>query len=281
MKNGVFKLKIEDFRDITYEKEENGICTLTFNRPERKNALSFLTFLEIYTVLDDMEKDRNTKVLIMTGCKEANAYSSGGYFNLKFLDEIPPEIKKELNIMDIAQKKLCMKFWNFTKPVIAAINGLAVGAGITMSLVGADLIYMSEDAWLGFYFVKRAAIPEFGMNFILPFYLGFQKTKEIIYFGDKITAQQAYEMGLGINKVLPPDELMPYTRDIALRLIPPKGPSLSIKLMKKTMHSYFKDILERTLDLENRGLRKAMTSYDLKESMRALKEKRDSIFEGH
>jgi 1,4-dihydroxy-2-naphthoyl-CoA synthase len=77
-------MSINDFNDILYEKEESGICTITLNRPEIKNALSQRTFSEIETVLADMECDKNAKVLIITGCKEANAFSSGGYFDLKF-----------------------------------------------------------------------------------------------------------------------------------------------------------------------------------------------------
>ena len=172
-----------------------------------------------------------------------------------------------------------MAFWKFSKPVIAAVNGLAVGAGITMVLAGADLIYMSDDAWLGFYFVKRAVVPEFSLSFILPFYVGFQKAKEIVYFGDKIAAKEAEKLGL-VNKVLPPNELMPYAREQALRLIPPKGPSLSIKLMKKTMHDYFKDILSRTLDLENEGLRELKKTHDFRESMKALGQRREPNFKG-
>lgn len=272
-------MRIEDFEDIIYEKENNGICTATISRPERRNAVSYVTFLELYTVLEDMEKDDNAKVLIITGDPKGNAFTSGGYFEPKFFDKVQSEIKKEIDLMDIAQKKTCLKFWNFYKPVIVAINGLAIGGGISMPLSGADLIYMAEDAWLGFYFAKRAIIPEFGLSFLLPFYLGFQKAKEISYFGDKITAQQAYDLGF-INKVLPKDELIPYAREQALKLMPPKGPYLAIKLMKKTMHSYFIDILERTLDLENKGLSKTFRSRDFRESMNALKEKRDPVYIG-
>jgi len=270
-------MRIEDFEDIIYEKEDNGICTATISRPERRNAVTYITFLEIYTVLEDMEKDRNARVLIITGDPKGNAFTSGGYFKPEIMEEMRKN--PEIDLMDIAQKKVCMKFWDFNKSVIAAINGMAIGGGITMPLAGADLIYMAEDAWLGFFFSKRAIIPEFACTFLLPLLVGFQKAKEICYFGDKITAQKAYELGL-VNKVLPPDELIPYSREQALKLIPPKGPSLSLKLMKKTMHAYFREILDRTLDLENRALRKAFTSKDFNESMKALKEKRDPVFIG-
>ena len=98
-------MKIEDLNEIIYEKEENGICTITFNIPKRRNALSFVTFLELWAAIDDMEKDKNVKVLIITGCKEANAFSSGGYFNMEYVTSIPPEIMKEVDLMDIAQKR--------------------------------------------------------------------------------------------------------------------------------------------------------------------------------
>ncbi len=270
-------MKVEDFEDIIYEKENNGICTAMISRPEGRNAVTYITFLEIYTLLEDMEKDRNAKVLIITGDPRGEAFTSGGYFKPEMMEKMRKY--PEIDLMDIAQKRVCMKFWDFNKPVIAAINGMAIGGGITMPLAGADLIYMAEDAWLGFYFSKRAIIPEFSCSFLLPLLVGFQKAKEICYFGDEITAQKAYELGL-VNKVLPSKELMSYARKQALRLIPPKGPSLSLKLMKKTMHAYFREILEKTLDLENKALRKVFTSKDFNESMKALKEKRDPVFIG-
>ncbi len=272
-------MNIKDLQDIIYQKEENGICTMTLNIPKRRNAMSAVTFLEIETILKDMESDKNAKILIMTGNPEGNAFSSGGYFNPNYYTTIPPEIMKELDLMDIAQKRLCMKLWNFSKPVIAAINGLAVGIGITLPLVGADLIYMSEDAWLGFYFVKRAVMPEFSSSFILPLLIGFQKAKELCYFGDKITAKEAEELGL-VNKVLPADKLIPYTREQALRLIPPKGPSKSIELMKKTMHNYYTDILAKTLDLENENLRKLFKTSDFRKATQSLTTKKEPVFKG-
>ncbi|MHA1334606.1 MAG: enoyl-CoA hydratase/isomerase family protein, partial [Promethearchaeota archaeon] len=171
-------MNIEDLKDIIYKKEENGICTAIINRPERRNAMTQITFLEIETILEDMEKDRNSRVLILTGSEEGKAFSSGGYFDAKFFSGLDPELKKQIDVNDIAQKRLCLKLWNFTKPIIAAINGLAIGSGATIPLAGADLIYMADDAWLGFYFVKRALSLETGSSFIMPFLLGFQRAKE-------------------------------------------------------------------------------------------------------
>jgi enoyl-CoA hydratase/carnithine racemase len=270
-------MKIEDIQDVIYEKEENGICTATLNIPERKNAMSFVTFLELITILDDMESDKNAKVLIITG--KGDSFSSGGYFNMNLLTKVDQEIINEIDLQDIAQKRLSLRFWSFKKPVIAAINGLAVGAGFTMPLIGADLIYMAENAWIGFYFVKRAVMAEFASHFILPIYLGFQKAKELIYFGKKVSAQEAYKLGL-INKVLPKDDLIPFAREQALKLIPPKGPSLSIKLMKKTMHNYYRNIFSDILDLENEGLRTLLKTHDFRESLKSLAQKRNPIFKG-
>ncbi|MFX0073257.1 MAG: enoyl-CoA hydratase/isomerase family protein [Candidatus Hermodarchaeota archaeon] len=272
-----------EFNDIIYEKEENGICTIILNRPERKNALSKQTFLEIKAVLLDMEQDKNAKVLIITGCNEANAFSSGGYFDLNFFKPQPSDkstnsIITQINSVKFDKKK-DIKFWDFSKPIIAAINGLAIGAGITMILMGADLIYISEDAWIQFNFIKRGIIAQSAMSFILPLYVGFQKAKEILYFGDKITAQEAYEYGM-VNKVLSADQLMSYVKDQALKLIPPKGASLSIKLMKKVIHSNFKDIISKTFELEKETNQKLFKTHDFREAIRAFKNKRKPNFKG-
>ncbi|MFO8018401.1 MAG: enoyl-CoA hydratase-related protein [Promethearchaeia archaeon] len=272
-------MNIEELNDITYEKGEDGICTITINRPERRNAFTHVTFLEIETALEDMEEDEDAQVLIIKGSKEGNAFSSGGFFDIKALSSISPEIRKELDLTDIAQKKLSMKLWDFSKPVIAAINGLAIGAGITLPLIGADLIYMAKNAWLGFYFVKRAVIPEFSISFLLPFYVGFQKAKEILYFGDKITADEALDLGL-VNDVLPGDELLEHCRNRAKQLIPPHSPTLSIRMMKRIIHNPFRKFLSTTLDLENEGNQAAFKTADFRESTRALKEKREPQFKG-
>ncbi len=269
----------EEFKQIKYEKEENGILTITLNWPEKKNALSPLGLLELWYAVDHAEKDSEVKVMILAGCEEANAFSSGGYFSTEMLKDVPEQFRAEINLRDMASKRLCLKFWDFTKPVISVINGFAVGGGFTFPVVCSDLVYMAEDAWWALYFIKRAVITDFATTVLLPLTIGILKANELFYFGDKMTAKEAERLGL-VNKVLPKEDLMPYARKQALRLIPPKGPSLSIKLMKKTIHGYFKDILEKQLDLENKAWAKALQSKDFGESLKALKEKRETAFVG-
>jgi 2-(1,2-epoxy-1,2-dihydrophenyl)acetyl-CoA isomerase len=270
---------IEEFKQIRYEKEENGILTVTLNYPAKKNALSLLGLLELWYAVDHAEKDKDVKVMIITGCEDAGAFSSGGYFSKEIMEDIPEKYRAEVNLRDMTSKRLCLKFWDFSKPVISVINGFAVGGGFTLPIVCSDLVYMAEDAWWALFFVKRAVMPDFATTVLLPFMIGMIKAKELFYFGDQKTAQDAEKLGL-VNKVLPRQNLMPYARKQALNLIPSKGPSLSIKLMKKTIHAYFRDILEKQLDLENRMWSKAIQSKDFGESLTSLKEKIEPNFIG-
>jgi enoyl-CoA hydratase/carnithine racemase len=270
-------IAIEDFRDIKYEKEENGICTLTFNRPERRNALSPLTFLELEAAFDYMEQDDDIRVVILTGNQDGNAFSSGAYMNPKMLSDLTPEIKKMLDPTDRSQRNTALKIFDFPKPIVAAVNGLAIGGGITMLLIGADLIYASENAYLGFYFVNNAFMSEFASTFLLPLYLGFQRAKEIIYYGGKIEAQKAFELGL-VNKVLPLNELVPYAREQALRLITPKAPGLSIRLMRKAVHDIYKDQIYKILDIENEGFKTLLSSPNIRIAMSARRKKIEPVF---
>ena len=270
---------VEEFKQIKYEREDNGILTVTINWPAKKNALSPLGLLELWYAVDHAEDDEQVKVMILTGCEEAGAFSSGGYFLEDALKDIPESYRKEITLRDMASKRLCLKFWDFSKPVISVINGFAVGGGFTLPVICSDLVYMADDAWWALFFIKRAVIPDFATTVLFPLMIGFNRAKELFYLGDRMTAQDAERLGL-VNKVLPKEELMSFSRRQALRLIPPKGPSLSIKLIKKTMHTYFRNIIESQLDLENKVWIKAIRSKDFGESLKALKDKRDPVFIG-
>jgi len=284
-------MKVDEFRDIRYEKEEEtGIVTLTLNTPKRKNALSFYTFLELFWAVEEMDRDEQARVMVITGAKDPDshdprneAFSSGGY-----MSPVPPgeddpmsreEIKAQIDTTDIAQKRLTLRMWQLDKPVIAAINGFAIGGGFTFPLACADLIYISEFGWARLPFVSLGIIPEFASSFLLPRLLGFHRAKEIIYLGEKLTAQELLQLGL-VNKVLPHDHLIPYAREMALRLIPPRGAGRAVRLAKRILHKPLMEAVRQTLDYENQGLGEAFTSQDFIEAISARMGKRPAIFKG-
>jgi 2-(1,2-epoxy-1,2-dihydrophenyl)acetyl-CoA isomerase len=281
-------MKVEEFHDILYEKDEStGIVTVTLNIPKRKNAMSFITNLELFYAVQAMEEDDGARAMIITGAKDPDsddptkeAFSSGGYFTPKLFTDIPEETRKEIDLTDLAQIKLCLKMFKFEKPIVAAINGMAIGAGFTMPLSGADLIYMSEHAWIEFPFVGRLGIlPEFALTYFLPRIMGFQKAKEIVFFPKRIPAQQALAWGW-VNEVVPHDELIPRAQEVARKLIAPEGPGLAVRLAKRAFHRPYIDAVTKALGVENEGLNQTMKSHDFGEGVKARKEKRPPVFKG-
>lgn len=270
-------MRTEDFKDIIYDKDESGVVTVTINQPKRKNAFSVITLLELWYAVDAMEKDDSAGVMIMTGAEDS--FSSGGFFDPALMKNLDPATAGEIDLSDAAQKKLCLKFWNFDKPVIAAINGMAIGAGFTFPLACADLNYMAEEAFFHIPFVRLGILPEFACTYLLPRLVGLQKAKELVYFGEKLTAGQALELGL-VNKVLPSSKLMNFAREKALELVPPKGPGLAVRQAKRIFNKPLADAVSASLDNENQALALAMKSRDFAEAVQARMEKRIPVFVG-
>ena len=148
-----------------------------------------------------------------------------------------------------------------------------------MCLSCADLIYVSEHAWAQLPFVKIGIIPELASSYLLPRLLGFQRAKEIMYFGERITAQQMFELGL-VNKVLPHDQLIPYAKEMALKLIPPAGAWMAIRTAKRALHKPLLKEITEALDKENEGLNQAFGTEDFREALKARMEKRQPFFRG-
>lgn len=279
-------MNTDEFRDIRYAKDEKGIATLTFNTPKRKNALSLYSFYEIYEAIDAFERDDSAHALILTGAKDPDsddpsreAYSSGGYFNADAYEGVPDEIMQQLDQSDIGQKRTTLKIFQCDKPIIAAVNGLAIGGAFTLTLAGADQVFMSEYAWIQLPFAKLGVSTELGSSFLLPRLLGLQRAKEVLFYSERIDAEQALQLQLA-NKVLPHAELMEYAREKALQLIPPNGAGLAIREMKKLLHEPQVDAISEALDRENKALQKLFASADFAEGLTARIERRPPVFKG-
>jgi 2-(1,2-epoxy-1,2-dihydrophenyl)acetyl-CoA isomerase len=275
------------FESILYEKDsDTGIVMLTINKPEIKNALTWQVLVELCWATDAAAQDDSVKALIMTGARSNSdddptkeAFSSGGYFNPTDLESMDEATKREIDLTDLAQKKLCLKLWSLYKPVIVAMNGLAIGGGLTIPLACADLIFASEYAWGKLPFVSLGIVPELASSYLLPRLVGFQKAKEIMFFGEKMTAQQMLQYGI-INKVLPHGELISYAQETALQLIPPKGAWMAVRMTKEILHKPLVEAVTRALDLENVALNKTFVSNDFFEALTARMEKRVPVFKG-
>jgi 2-(1,2-epoxy-1,2-dihydrophenyl)acetyl-CoA isomerase len=233
-----------------------------------------------------MEKDETARIMILTGAKDPTAsdptkeaFSSGGYFNPAAMANVSDEIKAQIDVTDIAQAKLTLKMWQCDKPVIAAVNGLVIGGAFTMCMSCCDLIYCSEHAWASLPFIGLGIIPELASTFLMPRLIGLQRTKEFMYFGERYTAQQLFDLGL-INKVLPHDQLMPYAREMALRLIPPQAAAYAVRMTKRAIHKPLLDAVTTALAQENKGLNESFTTEDFQEAMVARMEKRAPAFKG-
>lgn len=279
-------MQINEFNDIRYEKDDAGIVTVTLDTPARKNALSAVTFLELSWAVDHFQDDESAHAMIITGARDPasddpskEAFSSGGYFNPDAFEGLAPGVMEQIDLADIAQKRTTMKFLECDKPVFAAINGLAIGGAFTLAMVAADQIYLSEHAWVQLPFAKLGIAAELSSTFILPRLLGFHKAKELLFFPDKIEAQQLVELGIA-NAVVPHDELLPYAREQAKKLIPPNGAAMSIREMKRILHQPNLESFGKALDMENEALGNLMRTEDFAEGLTARAQRRPPVFKG-
>jgi enoyl-CoA hydratase/carnithine racemase len=275
-----------DFKDISYKRDQDGIVTLKFNTPARKNALSMYSFYELYLAIEAFENDDQAFAMILTGADDASVtdparqtYSSGGYFSSDAYSGLSAEVLAKIDQTDIAQKRTTMKMFMCDKPILAAVNGLAIGGAVTLTLAGSDQIYMSEHAWFQLPFAKLGICAELASSFLLPRLLGMQKAKEIMFFAERIDAQTAHSLHLA-NAVVPHNELLAYTREKALQLVPPHGAPQSIRAMKKLLRAPLVDEISNALDRENQALASLFDTADFAEAMLARQERRAALFTG-
>ena len=270
-----------EFKYLLFEIKDN-VAIITFNREDKLNAINGKMFDEIWEALDEAKNNQEIRAVVLTG--KGRAFSTGGDFNQASegmagdVDSVEDGGKMqsgELEI-DVSQKRIVLKMNETPKPIVAAVNGLALGGGLNLAL-NSDLIYASDSAQLGTFFMKRAIIPEMSSTYILPRTVGIHKAKELIFFGDRFSAQDALDMGL-INGVFPADQFMEKVMEIAIKLA--KGPTYSIGLAKLAINKLLRDKVIQALENEAESLFKAFDSEDFTEGLLAFFEKREPDFMG-
>jgi len=253
--------------------QADAVATVTLNRPQVLNAMDGDMMEELNVVFDALGFDRSVRAVVITGA--GRGFCSGADLRMLATD---PEIAEPAVFKTYMRQinQLILRMIRLEKPIIAAVNGPAVGAGSNLPLAS-DIIYMSREAYLSEIFVKRGLVPDFGGLYLLPRYVGLAKAKELLFTGDKIDADEAQRLGI-VNRVLPPDELMPETMKLAKRLA--GGPTVAIGLAKQGVHRGLESGVDAVLEFEALAQSIIRTTSDAVEAISAFLEKRDPNFQG-
>lgn len=250
--------------DVTIE---NGICTVKLNRPEVRNALVLEMRQELKDVFTSVKQNDEVKVVVLTG--EGKAFSAGGDLSaLKEVDAVSG--RKRLQ----AGHEMIHSIVNLEKPVIAAINGVAAGAGVSLA-VACDMIIASRSASFIQSFAKVGLIPDLGAIHFLPKLIGRHRALELMFLGEKVSAEQAHDIGM-INRVVEDERLMDEVHALALQLA--EGPDMALGFMKKLVNRSVLADLDETLELEGFAQAMCFESKDFKEGVQAFFEKRKPVF---
>ena len=255
------------YQHLLYDKED-GIGVVTVNRPEVLNALNTKAFTEFYTLFQEIEDDPDIRVVILTGSGE-RAFIAGVDVN-----EMKDKNSVEMEIFVAIARRANDRVYTLSKPVIAAINGFALGGGFEMALC-CDLLIASENARIGQPEINLGIVPGGGAMYRFVRLVGIHRAKELTYTGDIIDANTALSIGL-INKVVPLESLMPEARALAQKLLSKSGVALSFA--KKAINSGINMSLTSGLDSDETFFARCFDTKDQKEGMNAFVEKRKPAF---
>jgi len=260
-----------EFKNTLYEKGE-GIATITINRPEVHNALNEETINEILARLEDAKNDENIRVIVITGAGD-RAFSSGA--DLKMMKDASANSVRGTELSKIGQH-LCDYIEALGKPVIAAINGYALGGGNELAMA-CDIRIASENAQIGHSEINVGLIPGWGGTQRLPRFVGKGIAKEMIFTGKRIDAKTAERLGL-VNAVVPADQLKAKVKELALELA--SKPPIAIKLSKALINNSTETHLDVGLLQEAEAFGLVASTEDFNEGVTAFLEKRKPQFKG-
>jgi len=251
-------------------RKEGTIGIITLNRPERLNVICEEFLIDLDVALKDIEMDDDLGALVITG--SGNVFAAGA--DIKEIQSIDGVVSAHRFIARVQQS--FSRIEELEKPVIAAVNGLALGGGCELALV-CDMRVSAETATFGLPEIKLGVLPGAGGTQRLPRLVGVGRAKELLYSGESIDAQEAYRIGL-VNKVVADDVLKKTALEMAGRLA--VRPPVALRLIKSAVNRGVNMELQSALAYESRCFEMLFTTRDQKEGMRAFVEKRKPDFEG-
>jgi len=251
---------------IKFESAD-GIARVTLAAPERRNSLTPGEFAELRDILASIAASAEHRAVVLTG--EGTAFCSGAYLTL----DGPPV--SSITVMRQINETARMLF-RLPQPTVAAVNGHAVGAGMSLAL-GCDLVIASANAKFSQIFVKRGLSPDFGSSWLLPRIVGLQAAKKLALLGDIIGADEAARLGI-VTEVVSPEELTEAATRLARRLA--DGPPIALALTKELLNQSFTSGFDEALDREAAVAATNTAAEDATEALKAFTEKRAPVFRG-
>jgi enoyl-CoA hydratase len=258
------------FETVIYDKAD-GIATIRLNRPDRLNAVVEQLYDDVLAALDDAEADSEVRVVVLTG--EGRAFCVGADLKAHGAGQRSDFQKRQYLIK---ANDVCKRIRTLSRPVIAAVNGYALGAGAEMA-VSSDFVLMKETAQIGFPEISIGTFLGGGVTHVLPQLVGLTKARELVFTGDRVDGREAAAIGLA-TRALPDEGFMDAVYAFARR-IAGKAP-LSMALAKEHLNAAVERGYEAALVTELEGIRACMTTRDWKEGIDAFAEKRPPVFKG-
>lgn len=249
---------------------DQGVCTITLNRPNVFNSFNRSMALAMQNALDNCEKDDEVRAIIIIG--EGKAFCAGQ----DLAEAVDPEGPELTTIVKEHYNPIIQRIRKIEKPIIAAVNGVAAGAGANIALA-CDIVIATESASFIQAFSKIGLIPDSGGTYFLPRLIGQQKALALMMTGDKVGAREAEEMNM-IYKAVDDEDFNSFVNEFAAKIA--KMPTRGLGLTKKAVNKSWENDLDAQLHLEEKLQTEAGSTYDFREGVNAFLEKRKPEFIG-
>jgi len=257
-----------------FELDGDGVATVTFDRADRLNALTFEVYRELTDLFARMNGDEKVRAVVLTGA--GRAFCSGGDVHDIIGELVKWDAPRLLGFTRMTGE-LIGNMRRLRAPIVAAVNGVAAGAGAVIALAS-DFRVMAESAKLAFLFVRVGlAGADMGAAYLLPRLVGLGRATELLMLGDSIPAAECARVGLA-SKVVPLEQVVAEARAIAVRLA--RGPGFALAMTKKLLDAELSMTLEQALEAEAQGQEICMQTHDFREAYQAFVDKRPPKFEG-